>query len=144
MLYQNGLTHLIDDPDFQKIFATALFDHHTYPMTRMFGLERCYQIDWVPLDNELADGDTMTNSLLNFFGIDSVVVPKINQTTDARKKTIARLRELSTQLNFQNSLIHIYDDDLILYDTVNETLRFHEVKNMDWQQCSWLTNFKTN
>lgn len=143
LLFQNNLGHLIDHFDFQKIFATAFFDHHSYPLVTMFGTEKAYQIDWIPLDNFLIDGDTMTKSLLRSVGIDNVDIPKINQANYSVKNLVTRLSKIHSTFNVENSLIYMYDDDLILYSKINENLRFHEVNNMPWSECSWLTNYSS-
>ena len=131
-LYQNNIEHLVDHNDFVKLLATALFDQHTYPITRMFSTEQFYKIDWLLLDHFKVPGEEFTKALLADYGIDinTVDIPKLNQQNQIKKVLQTKLFEIHKQLPIQNSLIYLLEDDVNLYNKVNEHTRFCEIDNL--------------
>jgi hypothetical protein len=142
-LYQNNLEHLVNHADFSKLLATALFDHHSYPITRMFSIEQCYKIDWLLLDQVEVSGEEFTKALLADHGIDINIVniPRLHQQNQGKKVLETKLLEIHKQLPIQNSLIYLLENDVNLYNKVNIHTRFCEINNMPWKECSWITNY---
>jgi len=115
-LYQNQLSHLVEDIDWQKIWVKAVMDMHSYPVTWAMGnrVQRCH---WIPMHEKL-DTDLLTRKYLARHGVDVVNIPRVNESNDIKKRLYHRLKELHTQLDAHNHLSFFYDSDIILWNSL--------------------------
>ena len=142
VLQQNNLTHLIDSEEFLTLLRTSVFfDQHTYPITRMFDLPQCFQIEWLLLDHHLVSGEKFTQAFLKDHGIDIDIkdIPKLNQSD--RKKLMSRKKIKIHTDKMLNSLIFVLQEDLNLFNQVAIHTKFFEIDDKPWREISYKKNF---
>jgi hypothetical protein len=138
------LTELVDNDNFLKLLGTAVFDLHSYPLSVAFG-DNFYKVDWILLDDSTFSGDYITKKLLASYGITVDEIPKLHKTIDVNKKQLLeKIRRIRDANDLTGTLTYFYEQDVVLYDRVNRNSRYHELENLPWQECSWLTNYKRN
>jgi hypothetical protein len=123
-LWQHELTSVIDDPRFNRFLISGYFDHHSYPLTQMFG-DKIWKINWLPLDHPTISGDTITCSFLKNQGIDLFEnqIPHANVSVPEKKLLFDRIKTLCEKTNYTNDgLFFLLDDDLLLYKHVLNNL----------------------
>jgi hypothetical protein len=141
-LHDRKLTHLLESPDFSKLLSTCVFfDQHSYPLTRMFDIEQCYKIEWLLLDHPTVTGETFTKAFLTQFDIDIDVqqIPKLNQIRNKSKDDRNQILH-HTEL-MMNSIIHILQEDMNLYNKVTIHTHAHDLYTQPWQNISYKKNF---
>lgn len=145
-----GISDLIDHPQFSKLFATAVFDLHSYPYTATFGLEHAYKIDWLPLDHHSVSGNRFTKKFLQDNGVNTegIDIPSLNVSHPGSKKLVEKLRNLRgtpDQDQFKNGMVsYFYENDLVLYYRVMTKLTVWQIDNWSWDKCSWLADKENN
>ena len=142
ILQQNNLDHLIESEDFLTILKTSIFfDQHTYPITRIFDLPQCFQIEWLLLDHHLVTGEESTQAFLKDYGIEIDIkdISKLNQSRG--KKTILREKIKAHTDKMLESLIFVLQEDLNLYNQVTIHTEFVEINNRPWREISYKKNF---
>ena len=123
-LEQNGLVSVIDDPKFNKFLIAGYFDHHSYPLTRMFG-DKVWKINWLVLDHPTISGNTITCCFLKKHGIDldENQIPHANTSNHRKKLLLTRIKTLCEDNDYTNNgLYFLLDDDLRLYNNVFNNL----------------------
>lgn len=144
-LFNLGIEDLVDHPKFSKLFATAVFDLHSYPYTATFGLEHAYKIDWLPLDHANVSGDQFTKKLLQENGVDTtgIDIPQLNTSNVVTKELIKKLRSvrgIPDSDQWKNGMVsYFYENDLVLYYRVMNRLTAWQIDNWSWDKCSWLS-----
>ena len=119
-LFDNNLTSVIDDPRFEKFLSSGYFDHHSYPLTLMFG-KNITKIKWLPLDHPTIQGNTITCSFLNEHGIPITEdqIPFMNTSVPEQKNILDRIIKICERNHYMsNGLFFILDDDQVLYNKV--------------------------
>lgn len=139
-LLKYNLTDLVDNDNFLKLLGTAVFDLHSYPLASTFG-DKLYKIDWILLDHHIYNGDYITLIFLKQHGIDINSVPKLNESRPEEKILLERIKNIRDKNDLTGTLTYFYDQDVVLWDRVNRHSRYHELENLSWNQCSWLTNY---
>jgi hypothetical protein len=137
---------IVDDPRFVKLLTTAVFDLHSYPLSATFGIERMWAIDWLMLDHPKWPGNKITSCFLQQHGVDVSEddIPRLNKSSGGEKELIDRIRTVRDELGNSGELTYFYENDVNIYDRVNEYTVFCEMNNWPWNQVSWLTNGKKN
>jgi hypothetical protein len=123
-LYQHNLTSVIDDPRFNRFLISGYFDHHSYPLTQMFG-DKVWKINWLPLDHPTISGDTITCCFLNKQGVEisEHLTPYKNIGGLAKKSLLDRIKILCEENDHTNDgLFFLLDNDLGLYNHVLNNL----------------------
>jgi hypothetical protein len=142
VLQQNNLDHLIESEDFLTLLKTSIFfDRHTYPVTRMFDLSQCFQIEWLLLDHDLVTGEEFTQAFLKNYNVEIDIkdILKLNQSTE--KKVILREKIRAHTDKILESLIFILQEDLNLYNQVVIYTKFFEINDKPWSEISYKKNF---
>ena len=143
-LVKYNLTELVNNNNFLKLLGTAVFDLHSYPLSFAFG-DNFYKVDWILLDDANVSGDAVTKKLLASYGIIVDSIPKLHETTDpGKKQLLEKIRKIRDTNDLTGTLTYFYEQDVVLYDRVNRNSKYHELDNLPWQECSWLTNYKRN
>jgi len=138
-----GLHDFVGNNKFLKLLGTAVFDLHSYPLSPALGENR-YKIDWLPLDHHKVSGGRLTIKLLKSHGIEILEsdIPNLNVKTKNEASLLAKISEIRDSQDLTGTLTYFYEQDVMLYGLVNQSLRFHEIDNLHWDQCSWLSNYK--
>lgn len=138
-----GLHDLVNNDRFLKLLGTAVFDLHSYPLSPALGEYR-NKIDWLPLDHHKVSGDRLTVKLLHSYNIDILEtdIPKLNVKNKDDISLLTKISEIRDSQDLTGTLTYFYEQDVMLYGLVNQSLRFHEIDNLPWDQCSWLRNYK--
>jgi hypothetical protein len=119
-LYQNQLTSVIDDPRFEKFLSSGYFDHHSYPLTLMFG-DNIKKIKWLPLDHPTIQSNTITCSFLQEHGIviTEDQIPNMNVSSPDQKNILDRIRKICEKHHYMSTgLFFMLDDDQVWYNKV--------------------------
>jgi len=119
-LYQHQLTSVIDDPRFEKFLSSGYFDHHSYPLTLMFG-DNVKKIKWLPLDHPTIHSDTIACSFLREHGITITEnqIPNMNISQPDQKNILDRIRKICEKNQYTSTgLFFMLDDDQVLYNKV--------------------------
>jgi hypothetical protein len=134
------LIDFVDDPKFVKLFTTAIFDLHAYPLSSGFNIDQLYKIDWIPLDHALVSGNKLTCKFLFDQGIiiSEQDIPMDHVASDQKKELVSKLRELQKTNTLVGELTHFYDIDVVLWNKINERNQFSSIDNQSWYNCSWL------
>lgn len=135
-----NLKHLVDDDNFLKLLGTAVFDLHSYPLATAFG-DKLYKIDWLLLDHYIYDSDYITTQFLKQHGVEIDSIPKLNSSYPNEKALLEKIEKIRDDNDLTGTLTYFYEQDVVLYDRVNRYSRYHELENMPWKECSWLTNY---
>jgi len=137
------LHDLVDNHKFLTLLGTAVFDLHSYPISYSLGEYR-YKIDWLPLDNHKVSGNQLIIKLLESYGINILEsdIPRLNVKDKADSKLLAKISEIRDSQDLTGTLTYFYEQDVMLHGLVSQSLKFHEIENLTWDQCSWLTNYK--
>jgi hypothetical protein len=114
-LIQNSITRLMDDPAWQQVWAKAVMDMHSYPVTWAMGdhARRCH---WIPIHEKL-DTDALTKKYLASHGVKVDHIPWLN-VRPWHKKISSRLMELHKQIDPHNHLSYFYDSDIVLWNSL--------------------------
>jgi hypothetical protein len=115
-LYQNSMTHLVDDPSWQKIFTHSVMDIHSMPISWALG-DRVHRIKWIPIHRSINTG-LLTQRWLEAqdFVCDMESVVWGNQSGDDKLCLHHHLRHLyQTQPN-NGSLTYFYDYDIVIWN----------------------------
>ena len=142
ILQQHNLDHLIESEDFLILLKTSIFfDQHTYPITRMFDLSQCFQIEWLLLDHHSVSGEEFTQAFLKDNGVEIDIkdILKLNQSTG--KKVILREKIKIHTDKILESLIFVLQEDLNLYNQVTIYTKFFEITDKPWKEISYKKNF---
>lgn len=119
-LIQHKLESIIDDPRFEKLLSSGYFDHHSYPLSLMFG-DKVNNINWIPLDHPTISGNTLTSSFLQEHGItiSKDDIPIENQSSVDKKNMLNQIEQLAKKHNFTaDGLFFMLDNDQVLYNRV--------------------------
>jgi len=135
-----NLVHLVDDECFLTLLGTAVFDLHSYPLSAGFG-DSLYKIDWILLDHHIYDSDYITRNFLQQHGIMIDTIPRLNTARPNEKVLLEKIQTVRDSKDLTNTLTYFYEQDVVLYDRVNRHSRYHELENLPWSECSWLTNY---
>lgn len=141
---QYGLLDVVDDPKFQKLLSTCVFDIHSYPIVHCFGEENCRKIDWIPIDLEEIDGNTLTAKFFKYHGINVSVqdLPRLYTSAnslfgDEKQALSDQILALNRKYDVNNTLSYFYDRDIVLYNHVKVAIRWWQ---NSWDQISWLNH----
>lgn len=115
-LCQNHIPHLVEDPVWQQVWARAVMDIHSYPVTWAMG-EHAQRCHWIPISQQL-DVNLMTQRYLAQHGITLGEIPHLNQSELFKKQLHRRLRELHPQVDVHNHLSYFYDSDIVLWNSL--------------------------
>jgi len=139
-LLKYHLTDLVDNDNFLKLLGTAVFDLRSYPLAAAFG-DQLYKIDWILLDHHIYKSDYITLTFLKQHGVEVDSIPKLNTSRLEEKILLEKIRQIRDENDLTGTLTYFYEQDVVLWDRVNRHSRYHELENMPWQDCSWLTNY---
>jgi hypothetical protein len=142
ILYHHKLGHLLESDEFITLLRTSIFfDQHTYPITRMFDLPQCYQIEWLLLDHNQTTGEEFTQAFLKNHGININIddIPKFNQSNNL-KKSLQEKIILHKDITM-DSLIFVLQEDLNLYNQVVIHTKFFNISTHPWHEISYKHNF---
>lgn len=115
-LDQNHISHLIDDPAWQQVWARAVMDIHGYPVTWSMGshAQRCH---WIPMHERL-DVSSLTRLHLSRYGITLGEIPKYNASRPFKQQLYQRLVQLHSRIDTHNHLSYFYDSDIVLWNSL--------------------------
>jgi len=116
-LFQYDLESLVHDQRFNRLLAAGFFDQHTYPLSVMFG-DRMNKINWLPIDSERMDGNTVTSKFLKQHGIDvaPAQIPQLNPSGPNKKNLLKQIQKIAEELDYKNDgLFFLLDNDNIVY-----------------------------
>lgn len=139
-LRKHSILDIVEDPRFQKILATCVFDLHSYPIVNCFGIDNCHKIDWIPIDYSDVDGGQLTNKFLKYHGVDVdvTVYPALNLSIGVTASyTRKKIVELQKTHDVENTLSYFYDQDIVLY---NKIIAGIQPDADTWDQISWLNH----
>ena len=116
-LSANNLAHMIRDPDWQKIWMSAVMDIHSYPITWALG-PRADKIHWIPISRKIST-NYLTHRYLLSHNIDANLLNTIwhNESTIEKQQLYLELRRLHNQAP-HNHLAFFYDSDIILWNKI--------------------------
>ena len=103
--------------------------------------DKLYKIDWLLLDHYIYDSDYITTQFLKQHGVEIDSIPKLNSSYPNEKALLEKIEKIRDDNNLTGTLTYFYEQDVVLYDRVNRYSRYHELENMPWKECSWLTNY---
>lgn len=115
-ILQSSLGYLIDNPAWQKVWATAVMDIHSYPVTWSLG-KKADSIHWIPIHNEL-DTNKITIDFLKQYDIFIDSITNINEGIPKRTEFYNRLIEVHKKLDAADTLTYFYDADIVLWNKV--------------------------
>ena len=112
-LKNQGLTHMLDDYHWQKIWSRAVMDLHSYPVTWSLG-RKAFKMDWIPI----LPGSDVTNATRQYLANHKIKVgdiPRLNDSTAWMEKLYQRLREIREEHDMDGTLQHFYSADMELW-----------------------------
>lgn len=121
-----NLQHLVDHPDFRDIFVNGFFDHHTMPISILFG-DKKDLIYWMPIDHPTTTSEELTGKFLASHGV-SIDISKIKRyhSSPAEKKELEqKIQKTFNEIGFTKDNFGFYfllDDDIIFYNKVMQSL----------------------
>jgi len=117
-LIQQNLTHLVDDPDWQKIWIRAVMDRHSYLLVWSVGT-RVNKIHWIPIHESLPT-NLLTHKYLLARGIDMGLLDCkwINKTSGIKYQLYLKLKSLHQTMDNSNHLCFFYDEDIVLWNKI--------------------------
>jgi len=65
----------------------------------------------------------------------------LNTARPNEKVLLEKIQTVRDSKDLTNTLTYFYEQDVVLYDRVNRHSRYHELENLPWSECSWLTNY---
>lgn len=117
-LFKKKLGHLVDNADWQKVWATAVMDAHTYPITWSVGNKKD-SIVWIPLGPNI-DTNKLTIEFLSTHNINIDTITNVNDNIPARTELYHKLKTLWPIIDEAQTLTHFYDADIVLWCKVLE------------------------
>lgn len=116
-LIQNNLTHMIRDPDWQKIWMSAVMDIHSYPITWALGA-KADKIHWIPINRRIPV-NYLTHRYLMSHGIDTELLNATwhREASIEKQQLYLELRKLHNQ-SPTNQLAFFYDSDIVLWNRI--------------------------
>ncbi len=117
-LIQQNLTHLIDDPDWQKVWVRSVMDRHSYPLTWALG-NYASKIHWIPI-HKLLPTNLLTHKYLMARGIDMGLLSCrwINESSSFKQHLYFKLKLLHETIDNSNHLCFFYDQDIVLWNKI--------------------------
>jgi len=110
------LGHLLDDPDWQKVWATAVMDLHSYPLAwSVVGRT----VEWIPIHERL-DTNKITIEFLKKYNVVVDSVEHINASDYSKIKYYRRLKEIHEKFDPLCTLSYFYDGDIVLWNKAVE------------------------
>lgn len=111
------LTHLINDPNWRKIWTSVVFDMHSYPITWGLG-HRADRIKWIPIHRKIPT-NYLTHRYLLSHGIDYNLHSVVwrNEANFEKQRIYAELRDLHAQEPV-NQLSFFYDSDILVWNKI--------------------------
>ncbi len=117
-IFKNKLDYLIDNVDWQKIWATAVLDIHSYPITWSL-VSKQNKIVWIPIHPSF-DTNKLTIDFLSEHGIYIEKINNLNENQTRRTKIYDKLKNLWTLIDKAQTLTYFYDADIVLWNKVLE------------------------
>jgi hypothetical protein len=116
-LIKDNLTHMIRDPDWQKIWMSAVMDMHSYPITWALG-SRANKIHWIPISRKIPT-NYLTHRYLMSHEIDMNLLNATwhNESSIEKQQLYLELRRLHNQTPY-NQLSFFYDSDIVLWNKI--------------------------
>jgi hypothetical protein len=118
-LFKHNITHLLDDPAWQKVWCTAVMDLHSYPIT-WATLNR--RIDWIAL-YENVDVAEHTRQWLDRRNIDLGEVEWAHKSNDVVKNLYDKLRNIELASK-EHTLTYFYDSDIVLWNKITRGIPY--------------------
>jgi hypothetical protein len=117
-LCQHNLVHLIDNPDWQKIFIHAVMDIHSMPIISALGI-RAEKIKWIPIHNQIPTL-LVTQKWLKAQGYDCSIENLIweNKSSAHKLSLYYKIQDLCQTLNNNGGLNFFYDNDIIHWNSL--------------------------
>jgi len=121
-----NLQHLVDHKDFLPIFVNGFFDHHSMPISLMFG-DKKNLIHWIPVDHPKFTSEELTGKFLESNGvlIDVSKITRYHSSPPEKKELELKLIQTFNSIGYTPGNFGFYfllDDDIILYNKVMQSL----------------------
>jgi hypothetical protein len=118
-LYSKNLSKLLEDKAWQRIWATAVMDIHSYPIT--WSLGNGNQVEWLPIHENL-DTNKITKDFLKEYGIEIDNIQVFNEVKYVPQREIIykRLLEIHSELDSAGTLSYFYDADIVVWCKILE------------------------
>ena len=116
-LIKNKITHMLENPDWQKIWISSVMDMHSYPITWALGT-RADKIKWIPISRKIPT-NYLTHRYLISHGIDMGLLNATwnNESTIEKQQIYLKLCDLRNRQE-NNDLTFFYDSDIILWNKI--------------------------
>jgi hypothetical protein len=115
-ILQSRMSHLIDNPEWKKVWSTAVMDIHSYPITWSLA-HRADSIHWIPIHKDL-DTNKITIDFLKQYNLVLDSITNINEGLPDRSKFYDKLMEVHKKLDAAGTLTYFYDADIVLWNKV--------------------------
>jgi hypothetical protein len=118
-LIRHGITHLADDPVWQKVWKTAVMDLHSYPITwATVG----HKIHWIPIHQNV-DVVGTTAQWLSQRNIEIGEVQWMHKSDDLSIDLYTKLRN-AEMIDKEHTLTYFYDADIVLWNKIVRGLQY--------------------
>lgn len=136
---QHGLQQFLDNLAFQKLITRAFFDLHSYPISVSLGYRANY-VDWLLFDLEGIKPNSITVKFLqdNDIAFSESDIPPPNPRRNL--ELLSRIKTLFEQEGLNSNLMHLYQLDFDLYNTVCHYFDSQNLHQKKWHDISWLSN----
>ena len=118
-LFRNGLSKLLQDHAWQQVWAAAVMDIHSYPIT--WSLVGGNQVEWLPIHENL-NTNKITIDFLKEHGIIIDDIKNINEEGlyPEREILYKKLLDIHARLDAASNLSYFYDADIVVWYKVLE------------------------
>jgi hypothetical protein len=122
-IHNERLERLLESTDYQRLCVSAVFDEHSYSIHSTMPSAVLDSATWFVMDHEYFDYETLVRNFLKSHGIDLPPVPRLNQSSPAKKLMVQKINDLKKQYPEQHAKLakNFLGSDLKLYRTVVQT-----------------------
>ncbi len=112
-LRKENVAHLVDDPTWQRVWKTAVFDLHGYPITWALNNRK---VHWIPIGNNI-DTTELTRKWLHARNITLGLVSWKNKSNSEELLLFNKLKEIHDN-HTEHTLCYFYDSDILLWNSL--------------------------
>lgn len=96
-LNNEKLEHLVDDPWFQRLLISAVFDEHTYNIHSMIPSRIIDRTTWFIMDHDQYDYHNLVKNYLQQHHVVLPDIPRLNVSSTKNKQLQTRINDLKVQ-----------------------------------------------
>ena len=118
-LHRTKQQELLDNPNINKLFVSAVFDEHSYNIHSLVPSEIIQRTNWFVLDHDYYNYEQLVRNFLKQHNVDLPPVPRLNTSSARDKQLQTKINELKVKHHNSHRKLakNFLGSDLRLYRT---------------------------